>query len=52
LLGIGSTSLIILTGVAADTKRQISACISSSRTHKRYLISPAKQSEPDENSTT
>jgi preprotein translocase subunit SecY len=49
LLGFGSTSLIILTGVALDTKRQLSAYASSSRYHKRYILPPpgAKQSDAE-----
>lgn len=42
LLGFGSTSLFILTGVVLDTQRQMIACVSSSKTHRRYLLTPPK----------
>lgn len=42
LLGFGSTSLIILTGVVLDTQRQINACVAGSRTHRKYLLAPPK----------
>lgn len=57
LLGFGSTSLFILTGVVLDTQRQMVACVSSSKTHRRYLLAPPKvgpnkkvdESQSDEN---
>ena len=47
LLGFGSTSIIILTGVALDTKRQVTAYASSSRYHKRYILPPASSKESE-----
>lgn len=49
MLGFGSTSLIILTGVALDTQRQITAFAASSRTHKRHLLPPAKKENESTN---
>jgi preprotein translocase subunit SecY len=42
LLGFGSTSLIILTGVALDTQRQATTLALNSRYHKRHLLPPSE----------
>jgi preprotein translocase subunit SecY len=38
LLGFGSTSVVILTGVALDTKRQANSHVFNARSHKRHLL--------------
>lgn len=43
LVGFGSTSLIILTGVALDTQRQAITHALNSRYHKRHLLRPTSE---------
>jgi preprotein translocase subunit SecY len=45
LLGFGSTSILIMTGVALDTKRQVVAHALGSRYHTKNILPPGKDEE-------